>query len=85
MEVEIDGIVIDEPKNPMKYCIYVVRSRGKEYMIVSYHVQAVKDYIFIKVGQHVHITGEEISDGIIEEKKSRIIFDLEIKNLKRNN
>ena len=41
MEVEIDGIVIDEPKNPMEYCIYVVRSRGKEYMIVSYHVQEV--------------------------------------------
>lgn len=67
------GKVIHNPMQLDSKCIYVVQAEDKEYSVVSENYQAVKDKIFINVGQTVEIQGK-IEKDTMYTRKSRIIL-----------
>ena len=74
--IEIEGKVTKEPQVMEQWCEFEIESEQGLYKIISYDVQAAKDYIFIKRGQHLHIEGLNVINennlNLLLSKSSRI-------------
>lgn len=62
MEMEIKGIVKQNPIMLEDCCIFTVEQEDGTYLVVSTDRQAVKDHIFVQRGQRINIRGSGIAD-----------------------
>ncbi len=69
-----DGKVISNPVWYDDRCMYMFKTKDKIYTVISGDYQAVKDSIFIEIGQRVNIIGECIDDKVYV-RISRIVFE----------
>ncbi|MBR6698269.1 MAG: hypothetical protein IKL73_08430 [Lachnospiraceae bacterium] len=67
------GRVISIPVVKDGTCTFEVQSKWKKYSVISKDYQAVRDNIFVNVGQSIEMLGDIIEDTIYI-KKSRIVL-----------
>ena len=72
-KVVVRGIVMEEVKVREKQSLYKIDTGEKEYAVISEGVQAVKDNIFIRKGQHMIVQGEE-DEGKIFPTNAQIVL-----------
>lgn len=73
--IRLRGIVTEGVVKDEKRSRYKLKANGKEYAIVSTGRQAIKDYLFIRKGQHMVIEGKKnVSNQKVLSEKSKIIL-----------
>ena len=72
-EIVVEGSVVEEVTEEEEHSHYRIKTKRKEYDVVSNGIQAIKDQIFIRKGQNMVVEGAEKDDVIIA-RKSKIII-----------
>jgi len=65
---EVTGDALLDEKN---ICTFTVDCEGKKMIVVSFELEAIKDYLFIRKGQKIFIDGI-VMNGILQKEKSMI-------------
>lgn len=73
------GQVVGDVKYDNNRSEFVIQSKetndDQEYIVISYGIKALMDYIFIRPGQTVYVEGQK-DDSIIYRTKSKILLSV---------
>lgn len=69
--IDLEGEVISEVEMNLCDSSFTIQNEEQNYTIVASDMQAVKDYLFVRKGQKMKITGT-VCDNLIKSQSAKI-------------